>query len=53
MSVVVVAVVEVSELGGKLRLVYNLLVVCCGMRSAWVSVFERSTNDMIWWIGEP
>lgn len=55
MSVVVVAVVEVSGLGGKLRLVYNLLAVVwlCGMRWAWMSVFERSTNDMIWWVGEP
>lgn len=38
--VVVVAVVQVSEPGGKLRLVYNLLAVVwlCGMRWTWVSV---------------
>lgn len=35
MIVVVVAVVEVSKLGGKLCLLYSLLAVwLCGMRSA-------------------
>jgi len=60
MSVAVVSVLEVSELGGKLLLLYNVLLVwscpsrvwLCGMRSAWLFVFERSTNDMFWWIGE-
>lgn len=60
MSVVVVAVLEVSELGGKLLLLYNVLPVwscpsrvwLCGMRSAWMFVFERSTKVMFWWVGE-
>lgn len=58
--VVVVAVLQVSELGGKLLLLYNVLPVwscpsrvwLCGMRSAWMFVFERSTKDMFWWVGE-